>query len=203
MVRNMDYRLIIGLIIAHILVYITFDFSKVFWYIFTSTMLFLISYAIIHEKMEDEDTFIKYFFYGIVFGALTFVLIYLGHFLIEIFHITYFEKQITKLYKIASPTLWWHFIVLVLIIVPGEEIFWRGFVQKRLMSYFNPWTSILLASILYASVHIYSGQFILVLAALVAGIIFGSLYMWRRSIPFVIIAHLTFDLLLLVIFPFR
>jgi len=201
--RKIDYRLIVGILIAHLLVYFTFDFTKVFWYIFTATMLFLISYAILHEPMEDEDSLPKYLFLGIIFGVTTFFIFYLGNVLIEFFNITTVEKQISKLYKIAAPTLWWHFIVLVLIIVPGEEIFWRGFVQKRLMKIFHSWTSILVASALYASVHVWSGQFILVFAAFVAGIIFGTLYQWRKSLPFVIIAHLTFDLLLFIIFPFR
>jgi len=201
--RKIDYRLIVGILVAHLLVYFTFDFTKVFWYIFTATMLFLISYAILHEPMEDKDSLPKYLFFGIIFGVATFFIFYLGNVLIEFFNIATVEKQISKLYKMATPTLWWHFIVLVLIIVPGEEIFWRGFVQKRLMKIFHSWTSILIASTLYASVHVWSGQFILVFAAFVAGIIFGTLYQWRKSLPFVIIAHLTFDLLLFIIFPFR
>ena len=48
-----DYRLIIGFVIAHILMYLTFQDKKVFWYMFTATMLILISYSILNEKAEQ------------------------------------------------------------------------------------------------------------------------------------------------------
>jgi membrane protease YdiL (CAAX protease family) len=40
------------------------------------------------------------------------------------------------------------------------------------------------------------------LAAFCGGIFWGSLYIWRKSIPLLIISHLIFDLLFIVFFPF-
>ena len=39
-------------------------------------------------------------------------------------------------------------LVLMFIIIPGEEIFWRGFIQKRLMNYMNIKVAILLSVLL-------------------------------------------------------
>ena len=41
-----DWKFLLGLILANVLIYFAYDQAKVFWYIFTGAMLFLISYAI-------------------------------------------------------------------------------------------------------------------------------------------------------------
>ena len=60
-----DYRLIIGFVIAHILMYLTFQDKKIFWYMFTATMLILISYSILNEKAEQPTSMIYIIFMGL------------------------------------------------------------------------------------------------------------------------------------------
>ncbi len=201
--RNLtsDVRLIIGLIIAHILMFFTFQDKAVFWYIFSATLLFLISYTILNEELDDEAPFLTYITYGVISGIILFGVFWIGHSVIEMLNLP-FAKEISKLYGRFSPSQLWHYIVLILIIIPGEEIFWRGFVQKRVLKYLNAPVGIILSTILYASVHFYSSHWILVLAALIAGLFWGFLYAWKRSMPLVIVSHLIFDLFLFVIFPF-
>lgn len=196
-----DFRLIIGLFIAHILMYITFQDKAVFWYIFSATLLFLISYTILNEELDDEAPFITYITYGVVSGIILFGVFWIGHSVIEMLNLP-FTKQISKLYGRFSPSQLWHYIVLILIIIPGEEIFWRGFVQKRVLKYINAPVGIVLSTILYTSVHFYSSHWILALAALIAGIYWGFLYAWKKSMPLVIVSHLIFDLFLFVLLPF-
>lgn len=195
-----DRRLIIGVLIAHLLMFFTFEDKNVFWYIFTASMLVLISYSIIHEEIEDNTSTLSYLTLGIASGLGLFGLFWLGSFLIELLNLP-FANQITRLYSRFSPDLIWHYLVLVLILAPGEEIFWRGFIQKRLSKYINVKMSIILSVILYASVHFYSGEFILVLAAIIAGLAWSILYAWKRSMPLVIVSHIVFDLLLFVFLP--
>ena len=199
---TIDYLIIIGLILAHLFMYITFQDKSIFWYMFTATMLILISYSILHEKIDDEVTFLAYSLYGLLSGIILYALFWTGNALINVFHLP-FDKGISKLYNRFSPTQIWHYIVLLLFIVPGEELFWRGFIQKRISKYTGVASSILLAALLYASVQIYSGTFIHLVAAFVAGIFWGGLYAWKKSMPLVIISHLIFDLLLFILFPFR
>ncbi|MCQ6275077.1 CPBP family intramembrane metalloprotease [Bacillus sp. V3B] len=182
--------------------YITFQDKAIFWYMFTATMLILISYSILNEKVDDESTFLTYSVYGIFSGIILYALFWTGHLLIDVFH-SPLDKEISRLYTRFSPSQIWHYIVLLLFIVPGEELFWRGFIQKRLLKSMGVTYGILLAAVLYASVQIYSDTFIHLIAALIAGTFWGALYAWKKSMPLVIISHLTFDLLLFILFPFR
>ncbi|MFT9599471.1 CPBP family intramembrane glutamic endopeptidase [Mesobacillus sp.] len=195
-----DRRLILGILIAHLLLFFTFEDKDVFWYIFTASMLVLISYSIIHEEIEDNASTLSYLTLGIASGLGLFGLFWLGSFLMEVLNLP-FANQVSRLYSRFSPDLFWHYLVLVLILAPGEEIFWRGFIQKRLSKYFSMKMSIGLSVLLYASVHLYSGEFILVLAAIIAGLAWSILYAWKRSMPLVIVSHIVFDLLLFVFIP--
>jgi membrane protease YdiL (CAAX protease family) len=197
-----DVRFIGGLFIAHLLMYFTFQDKSIFWYIFSAALLFLISYSIIMEEVEDKASFGTFIAYGALSGVLLYGVFWLGYSLIDLLNLPLLN-QVDKLYGRFSPSLLWHYIVLILIIIPGEEIFWRGFIQKRLMKHANVTLSIVLSSILYASVHLYSGYWILAFAAFIAGLFWGWLYAWKRSIPLVIVSHLIFDLFMFVILPFK
>jgi uncharacterized protein len=200
--NKLDIRVIIGVIIAHFLMYITFHDKAIFWYMFTATMLILISYSILNERAEEKTPLIKNSFYGILSGIILFLLFWAGNFIIDSFHLS-FSNDISKLYRNFSPTAIWQYFILLLIIVPGEEIFWRGFVQRRLSRKLGTTTSIIISTILYASVQIYSGYIIHIFAAIIAGLFWGILYARKRSLPLVIVSHFVFDLCLFILFPFR
>lgn len=200
---SIDIRLIIGLVIAHLLMYFTFQNKAIFWYMFTATMLLLMSYAIFYLKLDDKCSILTYCLYGVTSGIVLFALFWLGNFLIDFFHLP-FNSEISKLYRTFSPSQIWHYIVLFLFIIPGEELFWRGFVQKRLTAAkLNIKYSVLLAAVLYASAQLYSGYFIHFFAALIGGVFWGYLYAWKRNMQMIIISHLIFDLFIFVLFPFR
>ncbi len=199
---KIDYRVLIGIIIAHILMYLTFEDKAIFWYMFTGAMLILISYSIFNEKADVRTSFIKNTLYGILSGIILFIIFWLGNFLIEFFNMP-FKKEITGLYKHFSPKSFWHYLTLLLIIVPGEEIFWRGFIQKRLERKLNVRFAIILSTLLYASVQIYSGYTIHIAAALIGGIFWGFLYSWKKSIRLNVISHIVFDFCLFILFPLR
>mgnify|MGYP001389438172 CR=1 FL=1 len=198
-----DWRLLLGIVIAHLLLYYTFDHTKVFWYLMTGTMFLLIAYSIWIEEVDDELSLGKYLLYGIGSGVILYIIFWLAYGLMNTFQFDVLLRQVDRLYTTIAPKKIWHHIVLILIIIPGEEFFWRGFIQKRLMHHTNMWTGILLSTLLYASVQIYSGTPVLILAAITCGLIWGYLYARKKSLPLVIISHLVFDLLLLIIFPLQ
>jgi membrane protease YdiL (CAAX protease family) len=197
---KLDSRILIGFLLAHILLFFTFSDQKVFWYMFTATMLLLISYSIIKEDVDDAVALSIYLTYGVISGLVLYLLFWTGDFLFNLLQIP-IQADISRLYKLFSPTFFWHYISLMLIAVPGEEIFWRGFIQKRLLHYMGQRSSVIVSSLMYASVSLYSGEWILVLAAVISGLFWGSLYIWKRSIPLVIVSHLVFDLLIFILFP--
>jgi len=199
---TIDYRILFGLILAHFFMYITFQDKAIFWYMFTATMLILMSYAILHEKSDQQASFLTFSVYGILSGLILFAFFWTGNFLIHFFHLP-FNQEVSRLYLHFAPKQIWHYIVLLLFIVPGEELFWRGFMQKRMSKLMNVKYSVLLASVFYASIQIYSGYFIHILAALFAGLFWGALYAWKKSLSLVVVSHLTFDVLIFILLPFR
>ncbi len=203
MIKNLvvDIRLIFGLIIAHILIYFSFHDKAIFWYIFTGSILVLIAYSMFQGDVDDELSFIQYLLFGAISGLILYSVFWLGYHLMELFHLP-FENQIRKLYKWFAPSLFWQYLALILVAAPGEELFWRGFVQKRFMNYLKPAVSITVGACLYASVHIYSGSFLLVLASLISGFVWGTLYFWKKSMPLVIVSHIIFDIMIFIILPF-
>lgn len=199
-ISKFDYRFLFGFLLAHVLFFYTYEVHSVFWYMFTASMLILISYSIVHEEIEDNVSLPFYLSYGLISGLFLFGLFTLGSYAFEIFKIPV-QGDISRLYKLFSPTLFWHYLTLMLIAVPGEEIFWRGFIHKRLLRYLGLRGSIIVSSVMYASVNIYVGEWILVLASFISGLIWGSLYSWKRSMPLVIVSHLVFDLFIFILFP--
>jgi uncharacterized protein len=198
----LDVRLITGFVIAHALMYFTFHDRAIFWYIFTGSLLILITYAMFQEAVEDEASFFKYISLGTISGLILYLLFWLGVQAFDLLNLP-FEKSIKKLYRWYAPALFWQYLALILVAAPGEELFWRGFVQKRLLRYFSPFKSILIAALLYASVHIYSGTLILMLAAFLSGLMWGALYLWKKSMPLVIVSHIVFDIMIFIILPLK
>lgn len=198
--RKIDLRLILGIIIAHLLLFFTFQDRAIFWYILSASLLLLITYATSQGHLDDEIPFSSFLLPGILSGLLLFGIFWLGNWGIHVTHLP-FHNSIKKLYHWFAPSQFWEYLALVLVAAPGEEIFWRGFIQKRLMNHFKPWFSVIIGSILYASVQTYSGQFILAFAAFVCGIAWGALYLWKKSMPLVIVSHLVFDIMLFIIMP--
>jgi CAAX protease family protein len=93
-------------------------------------------------------------------------------------------------------------LLIALLIGPGEEIFWRGFLQENLGARPGRKAGFILASLLYASVHLASGNIMLILAAAACGVFWGWLYMRFRSPVLNAVSHTVWDLLVFVILPF-
>jgi uncharacterized protein len=197
-----DPRILIGFIIAHVLLFFSFHDRAIFWYIFSGSVLVLIAYSTFQEEVDDEVSFIQFILLGSISGFLLYFVFRAGIRGMEILQLP-IDTSIKNLYNWYAPSFFWQYLALVLVAAPGEELFWRGFIQKRLSKYLNPVVSILSASILYASVHIYSGSFLLVLAAFISGFVWGYLYVLKKSMPLVIVSHIIFDLLIFIILPFN
>ena len=104
-------------------------------------------------------------------------------------------------------------LLLLLVIGPAEELFWRGYVQRtldailktknlKLKTIKSPDVAFVLTTLVYALVHIWSFNFMLVMAALVAGAVWGFLYRLNpKLLPALVISHALWDALVFVIFP--
>lgn len=90
---------------------------------------------------------------------------------------------------------------LLFIMGPAEEIFWRGFVQQNFIDKYGEWKGLALATLIYALVHIWSFNFILVMAALVCGIFWGLMYRYNKNLVPLVISHAVWDVMVFIVFP--
>ena len=92
-------------------------------------------------------------------------------------------------------------LLMALIIGPGEELFWRGFLQRRFQIEKGPFQGFLLATLLYTGVHLASGNVMLVLAAGICGLFWGFLYLRTGSLLLNVVSHTVWDMAIFLFFP--
>ena len=92
--------------------------------------------------------------------------------------------------------------LLLCIIGPAEEMFWRGYIQRTLCKQYSALYAFVITFGLYTLVHLPSGNFMLIMAALTCGILWGGLYyLIPRHFPAIIISHALWDAAAFVWFP--
>ncbi len=141
---------------------------------------------------------------AVVFGILTAALLY------GIFYVGnavagelagFARAQVARVYDFKQGAPAWRIVaLLVLVIGPAEEVFWRGFVQRRLVGLWGM-RGLALSVAAYGLVHVASGNLMLIVAALVCGAFWGLLYLRFRSIWLNIVSHVVWDVAVFVLFP--
>ena len=93
-------------------------------------------------------------------------------------------------------------LLMLLIIGPAEEIFWRGLIQNRLSARWNPNVGFILTTLVYGLVHLPKFNFMLIMAAMVAGFIWGLAYRFLPNrLGAIIISHALWDCAVFIWFP--
>ena len=112
------------------------------------------------------------------------------------------ENQVDAIYAKGENTPGWTICLLLFFVTsPAEEIFWRGFLQKRLGRCFGDFKGWIIAALLYAAVHIASLNFMLVGAAGVAGLFWGFMYWRLKNLWPVVISHALWTCLAFAVAP--
>lgn len=94
-------------------------------------------------------------------------------------------------------------LLLFFVIGPAEEVYWRGFVQDRLSARYGGFAGWLVGSLVYAGVHLWAWNLMLVMAALLCGLFWGLVY-WRwKSLWPGIISHAVWDVAIFILMPVR
>ncbi len=203
-------RIIIGVIIAFVFWFIMFSpvtAQKVnFWAVMSIAAIVLASYSYFSSKSQFSGLFstnTKLILLGILSAIFLFVIFYVGKYLLVLL-LGSSQNQISAVYITKTHTpLWVISIVLLFVIGPAEEVFWRGFVFTKLNEIRNkPYFNLFLSTIFYTFVHIWALNPVLLLAAFVCGLFWGYMFLKLKTLVPVIISHSIWDFMVFVLFPF-
>ncbi|MCC3358643.1 CPBP family intramembrane glutamic endopeptidase [Bacillus sp. REN16] len=197
----MQKKFFLLLIFVHILLAFCFLSDLSFWVMFTITFTLLSIAVIRYGQMDSKSFSLLNITIAVLSGLLMYGLFWIG----KTGSAMLFPTQLTDvaaLYTKVQPQLAWHYFALFLIVIPGEELFWRGYIQKKIESEVeNKLLVIVISSLLYMSANIYTLNPLFLLATFAGGMVWGALYMWNRNILLTILSHLVFNLFLLVLYP--
>lgn len=196
--------IIFSLIIAAILWFVIFVLKPFnFWIEMGVSILVLVMVALFSEKnlISFRNVKLRHILIGIISAIILYFVFYTGN-IISGYLFPFKDAQISSVYSNrAQGSSLLIGVLLLFIIGPGEEIYWRGFIQKNLAKKFGENKGYIFATLLYAGVHIITFNFMLVVAALVCGIYWGWIYKKEKSLVPIIISHAIWDFTVFVLFP--
>ena len=113
------------------------------------------------------------------------------------------RPQVDTIYGMKDGENPWILSFLLLFIIgPAEEIFWRGYLQNNLSKRFSPNIGFILTTLAYSLVHIFKFNFMLIMAAAVAGFIWGLLYrFFPNRLGAIVLSHALWDCAVFIWFP--
>jgi membrane protease YdiL (CAAX protease family) len=195
-------RVFIGIAIAFILWYFVFltELMTSFWYRVTlaSILLAIYAYGIGINRVQNTNVSVKEIIWGVISGVLLYALFFLGF---NIFR-HFVEGGALNVYTFRDE---------VPLVVPAtflvitsfcEEYFWRGYIQKNMVASRGR-SGVIVTSLIYASIHLPTFNMPLVVAALIAGLIWGIIYEKTDSIWIVYFSHLVWTELIFVFLPLK
>ncbi len=192
-----------GILLAVLCWAFTFGWTQGnFWVKIGLSVVIVCAYSIVWQRPRIAFR-LPSILWGILSAAVLYAIFAAGNFLAP-FIIPGAGHQVGGIYALGTGTAKWSvFLLLLLVTGPGEEIFWRGFLQGRLMQKYGPLAGFLVTSLIYAGVHIFSFNLILILAALVAGAFWGVLYLWKKDLVIQIVSHSLWSAVIFAVLPVR
>ena len=137
---------------------------------------------------------------GVVSAAVLYMVFLAGH-AISTAVLGFAGGQVSWIYTLRSAAPTAVVVLLLLVIAPAEEIFWRGFIQTRLSDRLGRWPGMLLAAAAYCLVHVWASNAMLLAAAGICGLFWGWMMLRCRSLWPGIISHVVWDIVIFVVWP--
>ncbi|MGE5357949.1 MAG: lysostaphin resistance A-like protein [Bacteroidales bacterium] len=171
-----------------------------FWVKIGITVVAVCSYSLVFERPR-----LTWRASSVALGVSSAALLYLAFWLgntVAPYVVPGAHAQVGGIYGLGtgSPRAW-IFLLLFFVTGPGEEIFWRGFLQGNLERRLGVVPGYLIATLVYGGVHVFSGNLMLMLAALVAGAFWGAMYAWKHDLPALIVSHSLWSAFIFAVFP--
>lgn len=175
-----------------------------FWWMMTASACVLSLCATIfapgwwkHVRLTPSNIF-----WGVVIAVALWGVFWVGDKLSQLMF-DFARPQVDTIYGMKEGESPWLLTVLMLFLIgPAEEIFWRGYVQRNLSLRWNPNLGFVVTTLVYALVHAGSMNFMLTMAAMVAGAAWGLLYrLFPERFAAIIISHALWDVAVFIWFP--
>jgi membrane protease YdiL (CAAX protease family) len=175
-----------------------------FWLKLTGSASLLAAIGLVSSRNELKALFtfkIRHLWVGVLSAIILYGIFWVGKLAANLLF-SFAPAQIESVY--ASKTQLeavWIGLLLLLVMGPAEEIYWHGFVQRRLTGRYGATVGILATAAVYTLVHVTSWNFMLVAAAGVCGLYWGLLFQREKNLISLIISHALWDFLIFVLFP--
>lgn len=140
--------------------------------------------------------------FGLLIAVALWGVFWIGDFLSSLLF-SFARSQVDSIYGMKDGMPGWFVGLLLLFIIgPAEELFWRGYVQRSLAMRWDANRALVVTTLIYTLIHVPSMNFMLVMAAGVCGICWGGLYrLFPRHLPAIVISHAVWDAAVFVWFP--
>ncbi len=178
-----------------------------FWWWMSVILVMLVSFGLFSDKSYLDLIFkdlrkglLKKIGLGIMSAGLLYAVFFVGN-EVSRFIFPFAGAEISQVYSFRQNASVLRIILFMIVFIgPGEELFWRGYLQRHWEKRFGGFWGYVLASVLYALVHAASGNIMLVLSAGVCGLFWGFLYLRYKSVVLICVSHTLWDLMIFVFF---
>lgn len=175
-----------------------------FWIMMTCSGLALTAYSTWAQKgwWKDIKLDASNIILGIALAAALWGIFWIGDKLSSLMF-DFARPQVNLIYGMKEGENPWVLTFLMLFIIgPAEEIFWRAYIQKNFSKRWNPNIGFIVTTLVYSLVHISKFNFMLIMAAMVAGIVWGLAYrFFPERLGAIIISHAIWDCAVFIWFP--
>lgn len=180
-----------------------------FWWWMTINLTLLISIAFITDREyliilrnEIKTGVWKKTGIGLLSALVLYLVFFAGNYLSRLWF-NFAGSGIENVYKFKGDAAGIRIAILMLLVIgPGEELFWRGYLQRKFSNKYGKWTGLVIALILYTSVHIFTGNFMLIMAAFLCGLFWAWMYLRYESMLINVISHTVWDIVVFLVLPF-
>jgi len=200
-------------------VYLALPVAFIFWFIlffepiaihlnFWLGMLIAATNLILISFFADKNGFKTNFQFqwkwipiGLISAGILYGIFFAGNFFSNLLF-DFAKHQVDNIYTIKEDSNLLNISLLLFILIgPAEEIFWRGYIQKNIEERYGENKAFISTAIIYALVHIWSFNFMLIMAAFICGLFWGWMYKKYKNIIPGIISHSVWDVVIFSIFP--
>jgi uncharacterized protein len=199
-------RYLIFVALAFVLWFVMFVLKPLnFWIMmaFSTSVLYAISIYYYRDQLNRENFKMTEIAIGISSAAVLYLIFWFGKFILDKYGIIPNHNQnISSVYANREALPSW--LVAVFLFFPigfGEEMFWRGYLQRLLSEKYNKWVGLLITVFFYTAVHIPTMNPILLLASFLVGVYWGLIFLWRGNIIAAVLSHMLWDPFIFVIYP--